>query len=345
VSTDAGGGAARAGRWRLLWIPLVLLAFGFGVWTLVGDRAAAVAALRHMSATELVAGAVLAVAFAGLNFRVWSGFARQLGATADGRVLARIFFVGQLGKYLPGPGWPVLLQGGLGRTAAQPPASTFGAALICAAFAPAVGVPVGLLLVFAGAPGRTDRLAWLLLPVLPLLVLLHPAVFGRLLAGAARLLRRPVLTVRLSGRAFAAGAGWQGAAWLALGAQTGLLASALHGRDPVRTAVLGAGAAVLAYCAGLFAIVLPAGLGVREGMLVLVLAPVVGTGRAAAVALVSRLLLVSADLLLAGVVLAGRPARRSARVHARRHSGSVEPAPLAPVGRVEQPGAGGIYPG
>jgi hypothetical protein len=320
---------------------LVLLAFGFGAWTLVANRAAALAALHELSIAELVVGALLAIAFAGLNGRVWAGFAWELGSTGGWLVLARIFFIGQLGKYLPGPGWPVLLQGGLGRKAAQSPGTTAGAALICAAFAPAVGVPVGLLLVFAGEPSQTDHLLWLLLPVLPLLVLLHPAVFGRVLATGARMLRRPAVTVALPGRAFAAAAGWQGAAWLVVGAQAGLLVSSMAGRDPARTAVLGAGAAVLAYCAGLFAVVLPAGLGVREGVLVLVLAPVVGAGGAATVALISRLLLIGADLLLAGIAVACARShrstrRRSAAIVAWRPGRYRAPGPIAAVGRAEQ---------
>ncbi len=338
-------GRRRSGLLRLLWIPLVLLASGFAAWALIANWSAAVAAFAKLSAAELTLAGLAAVGSAVLAGQMWSGLARELGATARWPVLARVFFVGQLGKYLPGPGWPVVLQGTLGGRAQQSARSTAGAGVFCAALAPVVGVPLGLLLVLAGAPGQVSRLAWLALPLLPLLVLLRPAVFNRVLAVVLRLARRPPVTISLSPKAFGRAIGWQVAAWLAIGAQTGVLVHGVADHSTARLTILGAGAAVLAYCAGMLALVLPAGLGVREGVLVLLLAPGLGTGQAAAVAVSSRLLLICADLLLAAVALltAGRTGALADGWRGRTRAGRArsvrypDPVPSAVPGQTERP--------
>lgn len=60
------------------------------------------------------------------------------------------------------------------------------------------------------------------------------------------------------------------------------------------------GAFALAFVAGLILVPLPAGAGVREGVFVAMLAGSIGAPAALTVSLVSRLLLVVVDLLLAG---------------------------------------------
>ena len=49
----------------------------------------------------------------------------------------------------------------------------------------------------------------------------------------------------------------------------------------------------------MFSVVLPAGVGVREGVLVLILAPVTSTSAATAVVVISRFLTVAADVVFA----------------------------------------------
>jgi glycosyltransferase 2 family protein len=67
-----------------------------------------------------------------------------------------------------------------------------------------------------------------------------------------------------------------------------------------------------AYAAGFLALLTPAGLGVREGVLVVALAPVLPAGPALVVALVSRLWMMLVEL--AGAALTHLLARRRARV-------------------------------
>jgi uncharacterized membrane protein YbhN (UPF0104 family) len=65
----------------------------------------------------------------------------------------------------------------------------------------------------------------------------------------------------------------------------------------------------LAWVAGLLFVVVPAGAGVREVILVVGLASVLSSGAALAVALLSRVLLTVTDLVLAGAAVAAYRAR------------------------------------
>jgi len=62
--------------------------------------------------------------------------------------------------------------------------------------------------------------------------------------------------------------------------------------------LLATGAYALAWSAGFLFVVAPAGAGVREGGIVLLLAPSFGAGPALGIALVARLLATVGDLLL-----------------------------------------------
>ena len=82
-----------------------------------------------------------------------------------------------------------------------------------------------------------------------------------------------------------------------------------HGASLVALCI---GAYALAAAAGLVAIPLPAGAGLREAILVLVLAPEIGTPSATLVALLARLLATVADVVAAGIVaLATRSPHRA----------------------------------
>ena len=67
----------------------------------------------------------------------------------------------------------------------------------------------------------------------------------------------------------------------------------------------------LAWAVGLIVIPAPAGAGVREAVLIATFAPQIGAPAALAVALASRVLLVLADVALAGLGALVRPARRA----------------------------------
>jgi uncharacterized membrane protein YbhN (UPF0104 family) len=70
--------------------------------------------------------------------------------------------------------------------------------------------------------------------------------------------------------------------------------------------VLATGAYALAWVVGFLIVVAPAGVGAREGMLVVALAPAMSASTATALALVSRLVMTAGDFVWAAIAVAVR---------------------------------------
>lgn len=219
-------------------------------------------------------------------------------------VAVRIFFVANLGKYVPGKIWQLAgltylaSREGVGVAVASSAAVlgqlfSLGAAAIVAALALGTGT--------AGVFGPRQT-AWALALAGAVAVI---AVAPRALRGALR------LAFRL-GRTDEEAPGldpWFGARWLAIylpawigyGAAFGLLWSAFPALPRVSWAAA-AGAFAAAYFLGYAAVFAPAGVGVREGALALLLAPWLGATESAILAVIARLWMTAAELIpLAGI--------------------------------------------
>jgi hypothetical protein len=230
---------------------------------------------------------------------------RSLLTAAGSRVAlapaARIFFVGQVGKYLPGAVWPVLAQMELGQAQRVPRRRSATVALITMLVSLAAGLAVAALCIL-GSLSRsvTAGYGWAFLAVPVLLVGLHPRVLNPALDRLLRLARRPAQEVPLTGRAVGGATVWAVLCWVFYGLSVWLLAVRL-GAPEGRTLLLAIGGFAFAWCAGFLVVLAPAGAGVREVVLVASLSPVLSVGKATAVALASRLLTTVGDLLAAAL--------------------------------------------
>lgn len=261
-------------------------------------------AVDDLSPGYVLAAAAAVLASLVLSLLTWRSALDALDVHLPLPVAARIFFVGQLGKYIPGSVWPVMAQMEMGAAHGLSRTAVGTASLL----ALAIGVPgalvIGLLAVPALLSGGDGRYL-LVFAALPVAVLvLWPSVLNGLVAAGLRLLHRPVVPPRLDGRAIARTALLSGSANLLLGVHAALLALDLRaeGATVVPAAV---GAFVLATVAGLLALPVPAGAGVREAVLVAALFPVLPLSAALVLAVTSRLLLTAADLAVAGAAAAG----------------------------------------
>jgi uncharacterized membrane protein YbhN (UPF0104 family) len=99
---------------------------------------------------------------------------------------------------------------------------------------------------------------------------------------------------------------WSFTAWGFNGLQIWLLTVRL-GAPLGQAVLLSLGGYAFAWCVGFLVIFAPAGAGIRELLLVAALAPMLGTGAATAVALVSRVVTTASDLLVAGAAAFRRP--------------------------------------
>lgn len=277
---------------------LVVLLVGAFAWALAGRWAEIVDRLGDQRPEILLGSLALALAGVYLSFLLWRGTLATLGSSLPVRPAARLFFVSQLGKYLPGAVWPVLAQMRLGRELGVPRQRMGLAFLLTLGLATLVGVFLGAaaLPTLFRAEGAVVLLGLLALPLLGLLLV--PRVLNGLLAVALRLVRRPGLDEPLSGRDVARGVGWALVFWLVYGGHVWLLAVGL-GAEPVQALPVAIGGFAIAFSLGPLLVVLPAGAGVREAVLVVLLASVLTTPEATAVALTSRAVLMLTDGLLA----------------------------------------------
>ncbi|MFC4058022.1 lysylphosphatidylglycerol synthase domain-containing protein [Planomonospora corallina] len=294
---------------RLLRVLLALLALAFVGYGLARNWEGTVSALAELSWWS-VAGAVAAVmAGAGCMMVAWQRVIAGLGSPLPLRVAARVLYVGQLGKYVPGSVWAYAAMMELGRDHGCPPRRTFSGTSIALVISLgcAVGLAAATLPFTAGdVAGRMWYLA-LIIPVI--IVCLHPKVLAWGLNLVLRLARRDVVDQVLPGRALVSCVAWTLAGWLLYGLHTWLVMGDLTGDFSLYLA--GAGAYAFAWATGLLAAFVPAGVGVREGAMVLVLtAPLAAagglgaeaaTGAALVVAVVSRLAFTACDVAWAGI--------------------------------------------
>ena len=281
-------------------IGFVVVAVALGGYAVARQWAQVQAGLAELGWLA-VAGSLLAV-LAGLatTMQVWRVLLSALGSPLPARTASRIFFLGQLGKYVPGSMWPVLVQMELAQAARVPRSRTATAAVLTLVTSLCAGLLAALVtLPFLPAGATGDfRSAFLAVPVL--LALLHPRVVNAAAGRVLRLTGRPPLDRPLSGRAVAVAVAWALASWVLLGAQVWLLAISL-GAPVGRGLLLAVGGFAFAWSAGFLVVLAPAGAGVRDVLLVATLASVLSVGAATAVALVSRVLMTVGDLVLAGV--------------------------------------------
>ncbi len=256
----------------------------------------------------LLAAVVVWTAYLGLIFG-WLGVLRGLGEKLDVWSAAGIWSLSSLGKYIPGKVWALAGMVVLAQRAGVRPVAATGSALVMQLLALATGSAVVAL---TGASTLTDArpemrvgLSLLLLgSVLGTGLLLRPRVFERIVA-------------RLPGRAGAgAGGGVDGVvapptpgsivagllanvvAWVAYGVAVWLLAKALLPETPFPL-VGTIGAFTAAYIVGFLVLFIPGGLGVREGVFVLMLQGTVGLAAATAIAVASRLLFTATEVGIA----------------------------------------------
>jgi glycosyltransferase 2 family protein len=247
-----------------------------------------------VGALLLAAGGMTAIAIP------WRRALRLLGAgLAYPEIVAR-YYLGEIGKYLPGGVWPVVGRGELAARAGVARGAAYGSvalslgALYLAAMLVAVAGAPAILDAAEGNGSGGDgpgRYLWVLI-LLPLgLVALHPRVLERLRRLAERVLHRRIdANIPPWGQSLMLVACYI-PAWLLIGTATWAVARGL-GQDVGWFEI--APAAVLSWVVGFVLVPVPGGVGVREAAFVAA-AGSLDAGVGAAVALLARVLFVAVD--------------------------------------------------
>ena len=286
--------SSRSPRRGLLLLVLALFV-GAAVWALASRRHDLADALHQLSWAAVTGSLVLAVVAVLAMLMSWDAAVRDGGVDLPFRDMVRIYCVGQVGKYVPGSVWPVLTQSQLARRRGSSPARVASGSLLALAVSVCVFLAVGAALLPLSSHEAAARLWWVPLAVVPMVVALHPAILNRALAVAGRVLRRgaPDFAYTLPGVLRCSA--WALVGAVAFGGHVYLLADSLGGGG-LRGFALSTCAFALATGVGVLVIFAPAGAGVREAVLTLVLAPVLSVDAALVIALVSRAMLIVVDL-------------------------------------------------
>jgi uncharacterized membrane protein YbhN (UPF0104 family) len=264
---------------------------GFALWDdlpSIGDAMARIAWWRVVAAAALVIVGLLTTA------EVWRLCLAALGSTVSAGAIRRIFFPAQIGKYLPGAVWPFLAQMRLARQYGIPGPRALMAGAMFMAIHMITAVLVSALLLVS-QPTLVDRLGWTAVLAPVALILIHPRVVSAIARKVDRSgealpelhwpdVLRPML--------------WMAPAWVCYGAACWILADAFSAPTG-RLAAVGTGAFALSWLIGVVIVIAPAGVGAREAVIGVMLAPLIGTGAAASVGILLRVCHTVADVGLA----------------------------------------------
>lgn len=278
-------------------IAFLVAAIGAGVALLWDDRAALLSALGRSDHLLLVLGMLCTLG--NLAFAGWSWFAllRDQHISVSAQDGARIFALGQVGKYLPGGIWSFVASAELGHDAGFERRTIFASFIL----ALIIGLVTGLLLGLATLPELIlPRLAsngWLLLVMAPLLLLVHPAP-RRILARVTKLEPSPRPATLLGSSALAL------AGWFFAGLQIYLFAAALDQPVEAFSLVLLTGIYAASWIIGFLFVIAPAGLGPREATMIALLTTMMPVQEAALIAILSRVAMTLADVFAAIVAAA-----------------------------------------
>jgi hypothetical protein len=250
-----------------------------------------------------------------LELDTWRLILASLGGRLSFRTAAPIWFLSNILRYIPGNVWQFLGMAELAHDAGVPRLVTLTSIVLHQAISTAVGIVIAAVYFAVRGEGvwlsRLRPLLWLV----PLgLLLLQPRILERLLNWIFRKLGRPAIRVTLTwGQIWILIARYF-VVWMAMGLSFAMLVRAL---TPIawRDAPYLVAAWATAYVVGYLSLLTPAGLGVREGVMAVLLFPLMPLPVAAVIAIMARLWMVVGEALGAGVSLV---AWRRMKSHDRR---------------------------
>lgn len=254
--------------------------------------------LSRISVGAFLLSTLAALAGTWLTMLGWRVLLADLGSPLELAPASGVYFVGQLGKYLPGSLWSVLVQADMASSLKVPRRRTAVAGLLALGFSLLTGFVVGLPAASYLIRREADGFDWWTLLALPVVaVLLVPRILNRLIGSLLRILRREPLAHDLSGRAVGSAVLLFILVWVTFGLHTLLLARAVAGPEPhPHLGVAALTGYALSVSLGMLTVILPAGLGAREGLLTLILATAIPVAAAGAVAIVSRFIVTIVDV-------------------------------------------------
>ena len=311
---EAKGRSKTAGASTIVGVVLGGAAMFFVVRTLVREWSSASEEIANASLPWLAGALLLAAAGMASIGLAWRHVLRTLGVQAPrGRVVAW-YFVGEIGKYLPGGVWPVLGRGELARAGGVPRSRAYASVgmslavlYLTALFVSTAFLPFAL----AGKGASPWMLFLLALPVG--IVVLHHDVLGWIVDRISKVTKREIDVEIPHWKDSLSLVAQYVPTWIFIGTATYAVARALTPDVSFPQLMF---ATVLSWTAGFLAVPVPAGAGIREA--VLLASSGLDGSSAVTTALVARIIFIIVD---AGGAAIGAP-------FATRRRGGVAVGPI-----------------
>ncbi|WP_282825233.1 lysylphosphatidylglycerol synthase domain-containing protein [Gulosibacter sediminis] len=275
----------------------LVVALAFGVWAVVAQWDSLVDAVAQVNPWILVLAVVLSIVYVSLTFGAWRRLMLAQHDRLKSRDAARVFFVSQLGKYLPGGIWNIVAAAELGKDHEISRLHSVVVMVQSTLISIASGLCLGAIGIAVGPPELRAQTWWVLLALPFALVALTPAVINRITAVVLRRVGREQLRVSATWQSVGVASAWSVGAWVVAGLQVWILSLGLGLSSDLSTLGLCVLAYALAWTVGFLVIVAPAGIGIREGVLGLLLAGQLTSGAVVALVLLSRIAFTIADVL------------------------------------------------
>jgi hypothetical protein len=282
----------------------ILLAGGAAVYAINRHRSELALVLSHLGPVAVVASLLLGMLGTGTTFLLWRQLLLGLGVDQPRAGSFRVFFVGQLGKYLPGSVWPVVAQMEFGKKKGIARRTILAANALTLSLSLAVGLILGAALLPLTSTSALRTFGWFFVFLPFLLALLYPRTIPGLLDWLFKRIGRPPLGQRLAWSAMWRAAAWALLSWVLLGLHLYALTNGLGVTGP-RVLAATIGGFALAASAGILFIPAPAGAGIRDIVLIATLGFSMTGAQALGVGLASRGVLIVVDLLMAALAVLG----------------------------------------
>jgi uncharacterized membrane protein YbhN (UPF0104 family) len=156
---------------------IITAALALALWAISQQEHVVVHTLSKIGLATVLVSTLFGVLATAVLLPLWRSTLRALDVNLPTGVAARVFYVSQLGKYVPGSVWPVLLQMEAGRKAGASRRTMLVANMITLALSCAVGLILALVLLpFANGAALT-RYWWVLLALPPCYCCCIPELF------------------------------------------------------------------------------------------------------------------------------------------------------------------------
>lgn len=270
---------------RIAFVATCLLALAIGFR---GHGAQIADALKDVSVPGLAAALAATTVGHLATVRVWINVIDGFGLRIPTRQSTAIYFVSQLGKYIPGSVWSIGAQAQMAANFSAKPRVTAAAGLVTLGYLVGSGALVGSALAACGLADLPWPRSLSAVVAVAAAVSLTPPVVRRAATLAS------ATTPSLTWTHTASTLGWCSLLWTAW--SVGVVAPFGDYAD-LLTVVAAFG---ICYAIGVLIILAPAGLGPRDALLIALLTPGSSVAHAAAIAMVSRLVHAVVDVSMAG---------------------------------------------